>query len=500
MKISDLPIKGNIHTDEAALKRLSRDASSYRIKPHLIAEPGNEEDVLKVLEYTQKKGGNITCRSGGSGLSGAAVGTDIILNFKPLMNKMRRRGEEMVAEPGAVLKDFLQKVNNQGLMLPAVPSSSAWCALGGNIGTRSTGPRTARYGTIDFFVSSLRFITAGGEIVDTREKLPDFFENGLLKIRDRFLADQKSRQLFEQRPFIAGGYNIQAFSQYEDPKELTTHLLVGSIGTLAIVTEIRLKLIPFRPSLGTYVAFFRSLDELGSAIKKISDLCPSAMEFVDATTLSHIQGRILNASDASITGALLVEFDESSEQAERGRAVLESFDLSRLRTIPVGSKDEADLWGERRRILPSLWGHARKKNWILPSIIDDVAIHLNSFPSVFRDLRQLMADLGHEIAIFGHIGFGSLHARPFFEPQRGDLVEQIMTVSRETFQLLQKYGGTLVGEHNAGRSRSAYLEMELGKAFGYLRDLKQLFDPDDVLNPNTLFDLDPITSHMDLSR
>jgi FAD/FMN-containing dehydrogenase len=95
---------------------------------------------------------------------------------------------------------------------------------------------------------------------------------------------------------------------------------------------------------------------------------------------------------------------------------------------------------------------------------------------------------------------GGLHARPFFKKQNGDVVKQIMNVSQETFHMLQKYGGTLIGEHNAGRSRSVYLEMELKEAFRYLRDVKTLFDPDDVLNPNTIFDLDPITLHMDLSR
>lgn len=500
MTTTELDIAGRAYTDEASLRRFSRDASSYNIKPQLVVEPANEEDVLAVVEYSRKTGKSITCRSGGSGLSGAGVGTGILLNFKPLMNSIKHLEKELVVEPGVVLDDFLQKIHELGLMLPAVPSSSAWCALGGNIGTRSTGPRTARYGTIDAFVSSLKFITAGGDVVDTRQELPPFLANGIQAIRQRYLADKKSRELFEGRPFIAGGYNVNALSRYEDPNEIATHLMVGSIGTLGIVTEIRLKLIPFRPSRGTYAAFFRSLDELGAAANRIKELRPAAVEFADAPTMSYVRGRLLDANNADIAGALLIEFDESEEQAEQGRAIMESFDLQKLIPIQVGSPTEKELWEERRRILPSLWAHAKQRGWIVPSIIDDVAIHVNDFTSVYRDLRNLMADLNHEIAIFGHMGFGSIHARPFFEPQRGNPTEQIMEVSDQAFKVLQKYGGTLVGEHNAGRSRSMYLEREFGESFQYLRDIKTLFDPEDRLNPNTLFDLAPITENMDLTR
>lgn len=500
MKEPELRVEGKVHTDKITLERFNHDASSYRIQPQLVVEPANEEDVLKVIEYARNNGNSLTCRAGGSGLSGAGIGPGIILNFKPLMNRIRRLEEKIVAEPGVVLEDFLQDVNQRGMMLPAVPSSSAWCALGGNVGTRSTGPRTARYGTIDAFVESLKFVTAGGEVVDTARKLPPQLEDGIIKIRERYLTDTKSRKLFEGRPFIAGGYNIGAFSKYEDPADIAAHLMVGSIGTLGIVTEIRLRLAPLRPSQMTYAAFFRSIDEVGAAVNAIRNLRPAAVEFVDAATMTRVRGRILKIDKTDVAGALLVEFDESREQAEQGRRIFESFDSYDLISIAVDSPQEKGLWEERRRILPSLEAYARKKGWIVPSIIDDVAIHVSDFAAVYKDLRKLMADLNHEICIFGHLGFGSLHARPFFEPEKKDVAEQILEASRRTFHLLQKYGGTLVGEHNAGRSRSVYLEMELSDSFRYLRDIKNLFDPEDLLNPNTLFNLAPITENMGLTH
>jgi len=132
-------------------------------------------------------------------------------------------------------------------------------------------------------------------------------------------------------------------------------------------------------------------------------------------------------------------------------------------------------------------------------IIDDIAIHLQDFGPVVQDLEELMRHLGIEISFYGHAGFGSIHARPYFDPTKKNLKEQIETVSQESFNILQKYRGTLVGEHNAGRSRSIYLQQELGPAFAYLRKIKQLFDPDDILNPGALFSTGPISTHMDFT-
>jgi FAD/FMN-containing dehydrogenase len=495
---NDLIIDGDLYSDAAVLEKFSRDASSYRILPKLVAEPKHEEDIVKILQFARNRGLSMVCRGGGSGLSGAGVGDGIILNFKKYFNRVVSVGEETVVQPGTILDAFIRQMSEQNLMLPSVPSSSALCTLGGNVGTRSTGPRSARYGTIDTFVSSLRFVTARGEIVDTRDSLPAYLAEGIRRIRDRFMADPESRATVEKRPYIAGGYNLKALSSDSDEKDVVTHLLVGSIGTLGIITEIRLRLIPRRPSLGTFLAYFRDFDEFAEAANRLKALDPAALEFADANCSRQVDGHLLNLSDPSIVQTMMVEFDESTEQASRGRSIIESCDISGIKEIMAGSDDETALWEDRRRILPSLWKYARKRQWLLPSIIDDIAIHLENFGPVVKDLNVLMEDLGHEMAIFGHLGFGSIHARPFFDPQKSGLVEQILRVSRESFKALQRNNGTLVGEHNSGRSRSIYLEDDLGPAYRYLRDIKGLFDADDILNPGTIIDTAPIYVNMNL--
>lgn len=495
--MNQIKISGLTHSDTTTLEKFSRDASSYRIQPTLVVEPRTEDDVIATIEFARQTGLSITPRGGGTGLSGAGIGNGIILNFKKFMHQVLAVGEETTVQPGTILDAFVTQMRQQNLMLPAVPSSSALCTLGGNIGTRSTGPRSARYGTINEFLASLKFITAQGERVDTQQPLPDYLARGLEIIRAEFLTDEISRQIVARRPVIAGGFNLKALEDHASVNEIATHLLVGSVGTLGIVTEIRLKLIPYRVSRGTFVAHFRDMTEFAEAANHIKTLNPAALEFVDSTCLRHLEGKILNFTDSAFVGTLLVEFDESLEQAHAGRAMLEKYGSASLQTIQPGSAGEETLWEDRKRILPALRKYAHAQKWLLPSIIDDIAIHLADFGAVHRELTELMQRLGHEIAFFGHLGFGSIHARPFFNPAQENLVKQIETVSHESFKILQKYNGTLVGEHNSGRSRSVYLIDELGPAYRYLEKIKHLFDPDDLLNPGTIFNPAPICENMD---
>ena len=499
MDLSLLDIAGEWHNDPDTLEKFSRDMSAYRILPALVVEPITEEDVIKTVQFARKEGLSIVPRSGGSDLSGASIGPGIVLNFKKYLNQPLVVDEETIVQPGMILASLVHQLSDRNLMLPAIPSSNAICALGGNVGTRATGPKTAKYGTLDAFVTSLRFITARGEVVDTTRALPDYLATGLHRIRQRYLADEASRAIVARRPYIAGGYNLRTFEQYSNMGELAAHLLVGSIGTLGIVTEIQLKLIGQRASKGTLVAHFRDYDEFTEASLRLKELDPAALEYSDASCCRHVDGKILNLEDPDIVATLVAEFDDATDKVQTGLEIIAKYDIARLWEISAGSPEESALWQDRRRIQPSLLKYCRQNNLLLLPIIDDIAIHVKDFGPVVRDLEELMHRLNIEVSFYGHAGFGSIHARPYFDPTQENLKEQIETVSRESFKILQKYHGTLVGEHNAGRSRSIYLQQELGPAFAYLQEIKQLFDPDDILNPGALFSADPITTHMDFT-
>ncbi len=183
MNLSQLQITGDFHTDSRSLEKFSKDVSSYRIMPAPVAEPKYEDDILNIVQFVKNDGLSITSRAAGSRLYGTGVGTGIILNFKKYFNRVLSVGEEAVVQPGTILDDFLKQMQKLNLMLPSVPPSSARCALGGNVGTRSAGLRTVIYGTIDDFATSFKFIIARDEIVDTRNPLPEYLDNGLQNIR-----------------------------------------------------------------------------------------------------------------------------------------------------------------------------------------------------------------------------------------------------------------------------------------------------------------------------
>ena len=263
MDLSQLNISGDWHNDAVTLEKFSRDMSAYRILPALVVEPKSEEDVIKTVWFTRNEGLSIVPRSGGSDLSGASIGPGIILNFKKHLNQPLVVGEETIVQPGMILANLVKQLNDHNLMLPAIPSSSAICALGGNIGTRATGPKTAKYGTLDAFVTSLRFITARGDVVDTTRSLPDYLDTGLRKIQQRYLADEPSRTIVARRPYIAGGYNLKAFEQYAAMGELAAHLLVGSIGTLVGEHNAgRSRSIYLQQELGPAFAYLRKIKQL----------------------------------------------------------------------------------------------------------------------------------------------------------------------------------------------------------------------------------------------
>ena len=241
-------VQGEVLSDDVALARYSTDQSIYQIRPLVVVAPASLDDVAHVVRFAGQEGLPLTPRAGGTNTAGSALGRGIVLAFSKAgpLNRILRfeqvTGEPRVTvEPGLLHDDLQRFLRERELYLPADPSSGNICLLGGNVATKASGPHALKHGSIDRYLSHLRFVTAKGELVDTADEttIPTYIQEGILGLRDQILTDRATMRRLEARKNmkLASGYNLFAFLRQARLGELVAQLLVGSVGTLGVVME-----------------------------------------------------------------------------------------------------------------------------------------------------------------------------------------------------------------------------------------------------------------------
>lgn len=491
-----LRIKGDVRVDAETLELFSEDYSMYKVTPKMVAQPLDVEDVVAIVEHARIEGLPITCRGGGSGLSGAALGEGIVIDFTRYMNKILAiRGKSAVVQPGVIFDALQFELKNRGLMLPPRPSSSGWCTLGGNVATRAVGPLTAKYGTIDDYMKSLEIVTSKGEVVDTSKALPRWLQQGIEGLRDEFLADSEAMEKIKRRVPLAGGYNLKAFHRYSDTRKILTHLMVGSVGTLGIATEIRLAVVPEKAVTSTMAMYFKSLREALAAVPRIMASKPVAVELLDEIPLKLLMKKNPAFATPKAEALLLVEYEGDGGAIREIKTLAKEYDL--VKFLEIHKPDDMNALRElRRKTLEAVAEYARKQGKIAATFIDDVSVYIEDLADVIMEIKGMLNELGVEHTAYGHAGFGSIHARPLLDMENSKSLELMDEIAEKCFEIVSRHGGSLVGEHNAGRARSMHLPRELGRTFEYMRRVKELLDPEDILNPGVVFDVKNITSDL----
>jgi glycolate oxidase len=426
--------------------------------------------------------GGCRLRLGGTGLSGAGIGKGIVIDFSKYLNKVSKIGETTVTQSGILLKKLNPKLRKAGYMLPSVPLQEE-CAIGGNINTDSIGPRTLRYGSVDNQVKSVRGVLADTRILDTENKILVDLEEKVLELRNKMLKEKALIKYLRGRPGVAGGYNLLALVDYKDVKDIITHLIVGSVGTLILLTEITLKLPKFKEFADVYLIHFSNLKDLQKSVNLLIKCGVTSMEYVEKETSS------LWPKDFRCKGAEFSVIAAFENHKDIRRIVKGSLDVK-----SVSGKSRGRLWKARAMALPINEKRAKRMGLDLPPGIDDMSIKPKDFEFVRNEIWKYEKRSNTLISAFGHIGVGSIHLRPLINMKKHP--EKLDKVGRDIFDILRKYGGTLVGEHNSGLCRSRYLEMESKKMYSYMKKVKDIFDPDDLLNPKTMFDLEPVTKNL----
>ncbi|EDP74495.1 FAD-linked oxidase C-terminal domain-containing protein [Hydrogenivirga sp. 128-5-R1-1] len=435
-------------------KLYSYDATPIPIEravPSAVVFPEDREDVVRLVEVCYEEGIPMFPRGAGSGLTGGAVPTSergVVVSFER-MNGFEVDVDNATArvQPGVVTYDFQRHVEKLGLFYPPDPSSFKYSTIGGNIAENAGGPRCLKYGVTREYVLGIEAVIKGGELIRTG--------NPILK--------------------DVAGYDI-------------TKLFVGSEGTLGLLTEATLKLIPLPPARSTALALFNNLEDVGKAVTAImtSGIFPSALEFMDRDAIKAVEDYKPVGLPRDVEALLLIEVDGSKtavrEQIEEVGRLLSSLGVE---VRVAESEEEAQkLWTARKNLGPALGNLKTGK------INEDIVFPRTYLAEALPKLREIAKKYDLLMVVFGHIGDGNLHVNFLYDKASPEEEERAERAVDEVFELALNYHGSITGEHGVGLTKKKFLKWQFGDT-GYelLKGIKLLFDPKNLFNPGKVIEV-----------
>lgn len=445
-------IVGHQHltTRHEDLEAYASDATKLVFMPDAVAFPGSGEDISRILLLANKSRFPVIPRGAGSGKSGGAlpVKGGLVLAMERLNRILTIDEQNLTAkvEPGVITSHLQEEVEKLGLFYPPDPASIHISTIGGNVAECAGGLRAVKYGVTRDYVLGLTVVLPTGEIIKTGVKTA----KGVV------------------------GYDL-------------TRLIVGSEGTLVVLTSVTVRLIPKPPTQKTMMAFFRSVPV---AVQTVSDIIrkkvvPTAMEFMDRLSIDCVRADMGIPIPRDAHALLLIEVD--------GDEMLTDLDAGKVEEICTragaihfqsasGEEEAEKLWEVRRNVSQSIFKLRPDK------VSEDIVVPRSRMAELVSMLDQLGKKYHLPIPAFGHAGDGNIHVNIMFDkniPAEADVVDDIV---RELFSKVIELGGTLSGEHGVGLTKAPYLEMELSQpAIQLMARLKKAFDPNGILNPGKIF-------------
>ena len=520
-------ITGEVSTLQADRATFSHDTSIFEITPSLIVYPKNKEDVSKVVRLIHKRKSegediSITGRSAGTDMTGGPLTSSIVMGFTKYMNHIGKiEGDHATTEPGVFYRDFEKETLKQGLILPSYPASRELCAMGGIINNNSGGERTLAYGKTERYVEELSVVLSDGSPVTFRklsmeelaQKEAQQDLEGEIYRETHALIEKNYDAIMAAKPKVtknSAGYALWNVYDKEQGTFDLTKLIVGAQGTLGMVTEAKLKLVRPKEHRAMLIMFLTDLDDLPEIVHRVLARKPESFESYDDKTFA-LAVRFLPSMLKSMglrkmftlgfsflpelwtvmTGGipkliLMAEFaeetpEEAVAKAEDGMKALA--DLPIRTRIARTEAEEAKYWTVRRESFSLLRKNVHGLH--ASPFIDDFVVVPEKLPEFLPELNQLLKQYDLIYTIAGHVGDGNFHIIPLMnlaDPKSHDI---IMELSTKVYELIVKYGGSITGEHNDGIIRTPFLPMMYGeKICGLFADVKNIFDPLHILNPN----------------
>ena len=524
-------LEGDLFIDTVQRILYSTDASQYKEMPLAVTRPKNKEDINKIIQFARENNTSVIPRGAGTSLAGQVVGSGIVVDISKYMNRILEFNKEknyVVVEPGVVLAELNQYLEEHGLQFGPETSTANRCAIAGMLGNNSCGLHSLVYGSVREHILEVDAILADGSETTFKPLTKDEFKaklndnpnplekaiyeniNGILsstenrkEIREHFPDPKLTRRnmgyaidvLMESEMFTAGG----------DPFNFCK-LLAGSEGTLAFSTKIKLNVIPLPPKYkGLVCAHFETLEEALHGNLIALKYRPTAIELMDDPIMQAAKQNIEQRKNRFFIkgdpGAMLmIEFSFETENELNDTATtlemeLRAAGLGYHFPLITGSDKIKQAWALRTAGLGLLANIPGDRKGV-PGI-EDTAVHPENLPDYIADFKKVLAKLGLESVYYAHIATGEIHFRPLINFKDPNDVELFDTLMSEVASLVKKYRGSMSGEHGDGRVRGKFIPFMLGeKSYEFVKSIKEAWDPNNMFNPGKIVDSPPITESL----
>ncbi len=519
--------KGDVDTSPETLEFYSHDASLFELKPQVVTFPKDTADVATVVKFVNehKKDHSelsITPRTRGTCMSGGAIGESIILDVSKYMTTLYEVTPTSAhVQPGMTYKNFEVETLKQGSIMPSFPASRELAGLGGMVSNNAGGEKSLEYGKTDNFVTELKVVLSDGNEYTvkplTRDELnakmeQDDFEGNLY--RQTFeLLDKHYDEIKAAAPKVtkdSTGYHLWNIWNKETGIFDLTKLFVGAQGTLGVVTDIKFRLVPQPAHSGTLVCYMRSMDKLGEVIPAVLAHKPATFESFDDNTLwlsfkfffsfisrlglwswMKLALQLIPDGFMLIKGVpqliLLIEFTGATPEEVKRKVHEAKLDLRRF-GFTYMEEDETEakskkFWLMRRESFNLLRSKVKDKH--TAPFIDDLVVAPEHLTEFLPELRAIIKKYKLLATIAGHMGDGNFHVIPLMKIEDPSERAKLEPAMKEVNDLVIRYGGSVSGEHNDGLIRGPWLEqMYSPSVLGYMREMKHLYDPQNIFNPH----------------
>ncbi len=426
------------------------DGTSLKALPDAIAKVRNAAEVAAVLRFASDLEVPVVPRGAGTGLSGGSVpaqgGIALVLAGMRSVKEIDATSMVAVVEPGVITGSFQKTVEGAGMFYPPDPASLNYCTLGGNIAENAGGPHGVKYGVTKDYVLGLEVVVPSGDVVRLGGK----------QIKN------------------VTGYNL-------------VQLFVGSEGTLGVITEATLRLLPKPPAKRVMLAIFDRLDGAAEAVAGImaGGVIPSTLEIMDQRSINCVEDYLKLGLPRDAEAILLIEVDGMPAAVEAEAEVIGRICREKgVRSFQAAKNaaEEDALWKARRSISPAISAARPSK------IGEDISVPRSAIPAMVREIQRIAKEFDLPIVIFGHAGDGNLHPNILTDRRDHKEMERVEQAIAAIFEASVRLGGTLSGEHGIGLSKQPYMDLAVSKeTLKLMADIKRAVDPKNILNPGKIW-------------